>query len=124
MSTEYELFQVGDTNTWVVKANATPPPPDGVDIQMIAEFTGPGAKQRANAYALWMNGKYPTAKRNTIDVIDVNGRKFTLMLDGIEWTSDLKRGTVTARQKSSIIATDPPKPVEKTIGEQNDPSKR
>ena len=111
MAVELALFDAGN-DEWSVIAETTAGP-------MKATFSGPGAKVRANAYGLWMNGRFPVPLPKELTVIDVKGRKIKLVLDGIEWSSDSKRGTITARPKSPIVELGAPAKTESetTIGE-------
>lgn len=111
MAIEHALFDAGN-DQWSVIAE-TPGGP------MTATFSGPGAKLRANAYGLWMNGRFPIPLPKELTVIDVKGRKIKLVLEAVEWSLDSKRGTITARPKSPIVEIGTPAEpeAEVTIGE-------
>jgi len=114
MAIEYQLFGDGK-GQWIVAGK-------GVVGDMVATFDGPGAKERANAYGLWMNGKYPVPPPppvTELTIVDTKGRKIKLVLSGIEWTSDQKRGTVTARTKDNILTVQEAAelPFETVVGE-------
>ena len=98
MAVEHALFDAGE-GQWSVIAET----PAGT---MVTTFSGPGAKLRANAYGLWMNGRFPVPLPKELIVTDVKGRKIKLVLDGVEWSSDTKRGTITARPKNPIAEVD------------------
>lgn len=97
-------------------------------LPIFAMFMGVGAQQRATAYALWMNGKWPLPlppDPKELLITDTKGRKIRLVLSGIDWTSDQKRGTITARTKENIFTVSVPEVVKETLvmGETNDPPK-
>ena len=101
MAIEYTASQnQNDPNQWDVNAETSKGQP------ILAAFAGIGAEQRAAAYALWMNGKYPLPAAPSLSelmITDTKGRKIKLVLSGIEWTSDYKRQTVTARTRANIF---------------------
>ena len=81
----------------------------------IAIFDGPGAQVRAVEYAKFKNGELPATSSITpltpglekppasIRIKTKDGDETTLYFSGIYWTQDIKRRTVTAHEKRSIV---------------------
>lgn len=77
----------------------------------VSIFMGPDAEYRANEYAAFKNGKHPVLKPvqkfdptkvEKIKVMVEGGKEITLHLNGLEWSWNSKRKTVTAKQKEVI----------------------
>jgi len=84
----------------------------------IAIFDGPESQKRAVEYALFKNGKLPVVAAvnsalplasgpekppASIRIKTKGGGETTLYFSGIYWTQDIKRRTVTAHEKRSIV---------------------
>jgi hypothetical protein len=86
----------------------------------IALFDGPGAQMRAVEYAKFKNGlmltpletgltlvktgtNIPLATTGKLAIRTEAGDEMILYLDGIYWTQDKKRRTVTAHERGSIV---------------------
>ena len=78
----------------------------------IAIFDGPGAQLRAVEYAAFKNGAMPVAVPGlekpaaSLRIKIKDGTETTLYFSGIYWTQDIKRRTVTAHEKRSIVPVD------------------
>lgn len=99
MAIEYIAFEdkevPGDWRVEAMSANNEP---------IVAIFAGYGAKQRAEAYAIWMNGKWREAPQDRLRVKTTDGRDVLIVLSGVEWVQNAKRNEITARTKSNIIS--------------------
>ena len=79
----------------------------------IAIFDGPGAQLRAVEYEKFKNGVLPAVAASpallsekpseSIRIKIKDGGETTLYFSGIYWTQDIKRRTVTAHEKRSIV---------------------
>jgi hypothetical protein len=78
----------------------------------IAIFDGPGAQLRAVEYAAFKNGAMPAVVPGlekpaaSLRIKIKDGTETTLYFSGIYWTQDIKRRTVTAHEKRSIVPVD------------------
>ena len=73
---------------------------DSNGVALITIFSGPDAEMRALAYADWKNGV--AAVGRTLQVETQDGHKVVLYLDGLKWSQDVRRNTITARPKDMI----------------------